>query len=109
MPTKKPLANPMSLAEWRQIEKVQPGHWVRIEYIDNETDRHFHRWAEIVMALEMTGNDTGRRYVRLIGADDAGYRVDFMQYRGFQVRRLTAAQGRRCGLVVPDEPESEEG
>lgn len=100
----KPPANPLDLAEWRQIENLRPGHWMRVELIENETERVFHRWAEISMVMTGEQIATGRKIVRLLGADDEGYRFEFAQYRGFQVQRLTAAQGRRCGLVVPDEP-----
>lgn len=104
MPTKKPLAYPMNLAEWRQIENLAPGHWMWVEYIDNETNRHFHRWAEVTAVMQGENIQTGRKIVRVYANDTAGYGVDFMQYRGFQVQRLTAAQGRRCGLTVPAEP-----
>jgi hypothetical protein len=107
MPTKKPLADPLVLAEWRQIEDLRPGHWMWVEYIENETGRHFHRWAEITTVMSGQNTYSGRKIVRIYGNDTAGYGVDFMQYRGFGVQRLTAAQGKRCGLVVPDEPEDE--
>jgi len=107
MSTKKSPASPEQLAEWRQIENVQPGHWMWVEYIDNETGRHFGRWAQVTARFSMESVHTGRKAERIFANDTAGYGVDFMQYRGFQVRRLTAAQGRRCELTVPPEPTEE--
>lgn len=104
MPTKKPLADPMALAEWRQIENLRPGHWMRVELQDNDTSQRFFRWAEISTVMTGTQIETGRKIVRLYGADEEGYLFEFAQYSGFGVQRLTAAQGRRCGLTVPDEP-----
>ena len=91
-------------AKWRQLEDIQPGHWVLMEYEHNETGKRTSVWSQVTMRLSGEQRATGRKFEQLRGADAEGYAWEFAQYRGFQMLSLTQAQGTKAGLVVPDEP-----
>jgi hypothetical protein len=95
-------------AKWRQLEDIQPGHWVLMEYEHNETGERTSVWSQVVMRLSLEDRVQKRKIEELRGADAEGYRWDFRQLRGFQMLSLTEAQGRKAGLEVPGKSADQE-
>lgn len=94
-------------AKWRQLEHIQPGHWVLMEYEHKETGEETKIWSQVVMRLSLEDRASGRKVEELRGNDSGGYGWEFRQYRGFQMLSLTEAQGKKAGLSVPAEPVKE--
>lgn len=94
-------------AKWRQVENINPGYWVLMDYEHNETKETVKIWSQVVMRLSLEQRPSGRKVEELRGNDTGGYGWDFRQYRGFQMLSLTQQQGKAAGLTIPEKPAAE--
>ena len=93
----KQVARPESLMKGTPLENVKPGQWWQGEYELADGGKEV-TWARVSMALSLTRRADNAKVVQLIGVDATGERCELVNYRGFAVPTLTAAQARRCGL-----------
>ena len=87
--------------KWRQLQYLQPGHWVLIEY-ENDEGQRFSVWSQIEIRLTLEDRVEKRKLEELRGRDAQGDPWLFRQYSGFELRFLTERDGERAGLTIPE-------
>jgi hypothetical protein len=89
--------------KYRALQHLQPGHWWLGEYETADGSGTEEVWAEVSMVLQMENVVTKRKSTRVIGICTDGERAEIHHLRGHEVPSLTAAQGRKAGMVIADE------